>query len=794
MLVMAARANAQTIRGTAVDNLNRPVSGAVIQLLDSAAAVANRTLSTVSGTFAISAPAAGTYRLRILRIGFSPETTQPYELRTGSELRIQIPLAGRPIVLDTIRVAEQRTCRARTDSADVLFRVWERARTAIATTEATAASQSITSTTLMYAKRLDAGGRRVLAEAFTASTDSTGQLWKALPVNTLRKSGYVVTGSGDSTEYRAPGLDMLSSDAFVEDHCFRLKAERDKPLVEVSFEPRPERRAIPEIKGTLWIDRTTLELRRLRFEYTNLGRSEEAEGAGGDVEFMQLINGAWVISRWNIRMPMLAEKSVGARVGQFGRKTIETVVEGISMVGGDLVVAQIEGDTLWKQPPARLSGIVLDSASGQAIAGASVSVRGTPRRVVSDRDGRFVLDSVLPGAYVIIVGTSSLDSMRTVSETPHTFVGSATPLRLRVPSARQVASGVCGPTAARASVLPGIIVGAAIDSTGAPRRGAQVVAMWNAEGDSVTRRLSARADATGTFRICGLPIETRVVLGGRTDNADAELHELRIASDMRLMRATLNFVPRVGRVATFTGFVVADVSRQPIGDAEVSIAALGLHTRTTPSGAFRLANVAEGTQEVLVRRVGFAPATTKIDFQAGDQVERRISLDRAVVLDTVVVAERENRGFAERRKLGLGHFITREEIEKREGAQISSFLEQIPGMRITRGHNNQAWPLFSRVTSMRCTGCYVPEMWELQQGMRMECYALVYLDGHLMNRPTMQRYKGEAYRAAQPFNVNSLPTTSIESIEYYAGPSQTPMEFSGSDTGCGVLVIWTKRR
>jgi hypothetical protein len=47
--------------------------------------------------------------------------------------------------------------------------------------------------------------------------------------------------------------------------------------------------------------------------------------------------------------------------------------------------------------------------------------------------------------------------------------------------------------------------------------------------------------------------------------------------------------------------------------------------------------------------------------------------------------------------------------------------------------------------------------------------------------------------AAEPFDVNSIPPETIEAIEWYAGPAQTPSEYNNLNTACGVLVIWTHR-
>jgi hypothetical protein len=38
----------------------------------------------------------------------------------------------------------------------------------------------------------------------------------------------------------------------------------------------------------------------------------------------------------------------------------------------------------------------------------------------------------------------------------------------------------------------------------------------------------------------------------------------------------------------------------------------------------------------------------------------------------------------------------------------------------------------------------------------------------------------------------SVPIRDIEAIEVYLGPSDVPGEFAGSNSGCGVVVIWTR--
>ena len=73
---------------------------------------------------------------------------------------------------------------------------------------------------------------------------------------------------------------------------------------------------------------------------------------------------------------------------------------------------------------------------------------------------------------------------------------------------------------------------------------------------------------------------------------------------------------------------------------------------------------------------------------------------------------------------------------------------------------------------------------EKQQGMPIECWALVYLDGVLQNgirEPT------------EPFDLKQIPPERIDKMEFYASGAETPLQYSRMGSSCGVLVVWTRR-
>jgi hypothetical protein len=62
-----------------------------------------------------------------------------------------------------------------------------------------------------------------------------------------------------------------------------------------------------------------------------------------------------------------------------------------------------------------------------------------------------------------------------------------------------------------------------------------------------------------------------------------------------------------------------------------------------------------------------------------------------------------------------------------------------------------------------------------------------------MTQPDNVKLPRSGMRATPPFNVNSIPPTQIEAVEWYAGAAQTPARYSGLGSECGVLLIHTRR-
>lgn len=351
LLFLPAIARGQTIRGAAIDRVDSlPVAGVVVLLVDSAGTVVARSLSNERGEFRLSALTSGTYRVRTLRIGFRPAISQPLVLGAGEDLVQRLVLTGVPFSLDTVRVVGRAVCRIEADSAAVTYAIWEQARTALTAAQLTAQARTIGATVVTYERILDRDGRRVREQRSAHHSGFSSKPWRSLSADTFRRIGYVSVELNGWITYYGPDLDVLLSSVFLEDHCFRISRSPDRSRLGIAFEPARDRSHIPEIRGTLWLDRKSSELRSMDFRYVNISDAQEIGGAGGEMEFVRMTNGAWAISRWHIRMPLLSQR-LRDRAGFPGETpTMETRVTGIKIGGGDLALVTRGQDTLWSRP------------------------------------------------------------------------------------------------------------------------------------------------------------------------------------------------------------------------------------------------------------------------------------------------------------------------------------------------------------------------------------------------------------------------------------------------------------
>jgi hypothetical protein len=805
MIVFPSVGHSQVVRGVIADAGNRPLGGVVVILLAADQREAARGLSNDRGEYGVTAAGPGTYQLRTLRIGYEPTISPTFALGP-TEVRMQrMTLASLPIALDTIRAFGRNPCRVvNGDSSATLSRVWEQARTALVAAQLTSKARTILATTLVYERTQDRSSQRIGAQVTDVRSDFVHQPWRSLAPDTLRALGYVYT-AGDVRVYNAPGVDALASDHFLDDHCLRISEGSTPDKLGIEFEPSSDRKGIAEIRGTLWLDRRTNELREIEYRYVNVSREEEL-AAGGTMSFTRLRNGMWVVSRWNIRMPtILLAPLYDSRLHLVG---YEPRVDSIRVSGGVIVLAVLSSrrvrDTLWTGRRLALRGSILDSMSGQPVSDAEISLAGTTQSVTSDIAGRFEIQGVLPGRYDMQVRTRSLDSVNAIDQRSILFTDSSMTVSVRVPTASMVAVSICGNPSRQGRAYEGMAFGLVSDAAGDPAPNVEVTARWldavRPEAASERHTMTTRTDARGLFRFCGLPVDRALAMEADNDTVTTPPAALRISQGQRLVRVELSMTEPLAATSSFRGRVT-DSTNTGIRDVEVSLPEFGVQTRTDVTGAFRLTGLVPGNHRVVARRLGYGALDTRLEFERGVETEQAIVLTRITVLDSLLSTTRSFRdpgleAFEEHRKMGLGQFVTKAEILTREGSLLSSFLQQKPGLAVLTSPGGD-WVagrrpmkcLQARASTKQeaggvaCEIYYVPSSAERSLGMPIACYSRVYLDNQLMNPgvPT------------PPFNLRMVPPTQVEAMEFYAGPTQVPAEYMSRNSTCGVLVIHTRR-
>jgi hypothetical protein len=207
------------------------------------------------------------------------------------------------------------------------------------------------------------------------------------------------------------------------------------------------------------------------------------------------------------------------------------------------------------------------------------------------------------------------------------------------------------------------------------------------------------------------------------------------------------------------GRLVARESNEAIRRARVEVRDAKLTTTTDSSGRFMLTGLAPGVRTLDVSAVGYAPATWRLMLAPGQVLTQVFELTLlAYQLPDVVVKERGLRRFAafeRRRQAGIGYFLTREQIERRAPATLVDVLVMVRGVQQVCLSND----------------C-IAKMVRSPPG----CYPQYFIDG----------------TESTSYFARNTPPHDVEGIEIYRGSSETPGEFQGSNSGCGVIVIWTK--
>jgi hypothetical protein len=440
MLLFPIALSAQSVRGFLMEEESgRPIAGALVLLLDTAGKRQGAALTDATGSFLLTAPAPARYTVRAERVGHASAISPTLDLRGGQIQELRLAAPTQPVALEGISVeGRKRRCSVRPESALETARVWEEARKVLTSAAWTQEASLYRFEVTHHERDLDARSLQVHSERRNSGTTRARHPFASIPAGTLSERGFVQTTS-NGTYYYAPDAEVLLSDKFMDDHCYRIEARGDS-LIGLAFEPIPGR-DVPEIRGVLWLHRKTAELHHLEYGYVNLPVSVPTDKLGGRVEFRRLPTGAWIVERWALRMPQVSlVDQRGLTVGGMpAERRHEQRLAGIREVGGEVTgTFTRDGARVKEVPRMTVAGVVFDSASATPLSGAMVFLSGTQFSATTDDEGRFVLEGVPEGEYLAAFSHPVLESAEAPPAPRSVTVrrGEATTVALTVPPLR----------------------------------------------------------------------------------------------------------------------------------------------------------------------------------------------------------------------------------------------------------------------------------------------------------------------------------------------------------------------
>jgi hypothetical protein len=446
--------------------------------------------------------------------------------------------------------------------------------------------------------------------------------------------------------------------------------------------------------------------------------------------------------------------------------------------------------------PRRIAGSVFDSVARQPLRGAHVHLADLGRDTLSDSLGMFRFDSVGTGVHTIWVDHPMLDSLglfslgAKVDATPR----EATTIALAIPAFATLWKHACGsgsePAEDSAFVFGRVRAGASTNSI----FGATVAVAWrDISPDSlgargkVMRRV-AQTDSSGSYAICSVPAGRAMSVSLADSVSSAVLAVFRMGAS-RMARRDLSF-PSDGAMdelasdsaiaapsqplngAALTG-AVRDSAGHALAGARIAVSGVAGSWQTNAEGRFLVQGIPAGTHVVTVSTVGFVHERRMFDAMARDSVLVDLSMSRLLTkLATVTVAERQRYNalkfdLDQRRRAGFGY-----RADSNELARLPGVMEAFNFPSVHTSWHQGRWSIYIQ------RGIYSMPSKNSTGGPSLSCNPSIWIDG--------MTSKGEIDI------LNEMSKEEIGLIEVFPSAAGAPLQFAGTATNCGVVLVWRK--
>ena len=216
---------------------------------------------------------------------------------------------------------------------------------------------------------------------------------------------------------------------------------------------------------------------------------------------------------------------------------------------------------------------------------------------------------------------------------------------------------------------------------------------------------------------------------------------------------------------SISGRVVMSKGGTPVPGARIFLTNVRKRLATDSVGRFVFEGLNPGAYRIEASLIGFAPLSAVVSLAAGERKDIEFRADTLGQLLPTIFVEGEPEPvplrvittFERRMSVGMGRFITRDDIVKRNPIRLIDMIRFLPGVR----------------SDCRGSICQVSLNHD-----RSGCPPAIFVDDQRTSLAVL----------------DITPPSDVEGVEVYRGAAETPPELNNEVARCGgAIAIWTRR-
>jgi hypothetical protein len=303
---------------------------------DSAGTEVSRAVTAEDGRYLLTLPRAGHTKVELQRVGFVTTTILDRAVAASEAIALDTVAGTELMEFPSRDLVTDATCRSNAyDDA-----MWNEVRKALLTTQVGLSRPGLQARWAVTDHRLARNERDTARFSIARKSGSLLGAFGSPVLNDLQRSGYVVSAGNDRI-FRGLDLPAMLSPWFRENYCFTSNSETPGTFV-VIFAPKVRKRDYVDIQGQFMLERGTMALLSVSYEYIGLPADEDKRGAGGRIAFGRTEGGTWLVTDWRIHFPSLGAIELQTFRAQNQARVLQTEVLGVEVMGG-YTTALIEG-------------------------------------------------------------------------------------------------------------------------------------------------------------------------------------------------------------------------------------------------------------------------------------------------------------------------------------------------------------------------------------------------------------------------------------------------------------------